>query len=138
MAWNEADLPERYRKQVKAQLEPQHVKPIPVAIAATSKSKMNGLETRYSQLLQQGVIEDQIAAWRFEPVSLRLGDNTFYRPDFMVIRSTGQIEFHETKGYWREDARVKIKVAATAFPWFTFYAIQEKHSAFVYERFDAR
>lgn len=130
------DLPERYRQQAEAQLgNPANVLDIPQAVAAEPKSKMNGLETRYSLRLKDHVTRGFIQDWRFEAINLRLADNTFYRPDFLVIGRHGQIEFHETKGFWREDARVKIKVATALFPWFAFWGIQEKNGVFVPERF---
>ena len=60
---------------------------------------------------------------KFEPLKLRFADNTFYTPDFAVLpASTRVIELHEVKGFWRDDARVKIKVAASLFP-FRFIAV---------------
>ena len=42
-----------------------------------------------------------------------LGDvykrQTYYNPDYLVIYP-GHFEIHEVKGFWRDDARVKIKV----------------------------
>lgn len=37
----------------------------------------------------------------------------------------GVIEMHEVKGYWTEDARAKIKVAANKFP-FRFVAVYKQ------------
>jgi hypothetical protein len=34
----------------------------------------------------------------------------------MVIENDGTLRFEETKGFWRESARVRIKVAASLFP----------------------
>ncbi len=63
----------------------------------------------------------------FEGVKLKLADATFYTPDFMVMSHDGTIEFHEVKGSWKapnqEKSRVKLKVAAEMFQWFTFKAI---------------
>lgn len=42
--------------------------------------------------------------------------NTFYTPDFAVMRADGALEVHEVKGFWTDDARVKIKVAADQYP----------------------
>ena len=46
-------------------------------------------------------------------------------PDFMVMLADGQLQAHEVKGYWTDDARVKIKVAAALFP-IEFIAIKKK------------
>jgi hypothetical protein len=52
---------------------------------------------------------------------LRLAYNTTYTPDFLVIANDGRAEFHEVKGFMRDDAAVKIKVAAEMFPEAAFY-----------------
>lgn len=48
-----------------------------------------------------------------------------YTPDFAVMLADGVIEMHEVKGYWTEDARAKIKVAANKFP-FRFVAVYKQ------------
>jgi hypothetical protein len=58
-------------------------------------------------------------------MKFRLADNTFYTPDFMVMRFTGILEAHEVKGYWQDDAKVKIKVAADLYP-IEFLAVHKK------------
>lgn len=58
----------------------------------------------------------KIAGWWFEKVTLKLADDTRYTPDFMIQENDGSIRFEETKGFWREDAKVKTKVAASLFP----------------------
>ncbi|MHB1950085.1 MAG: DUF1064 domain-containing protein [Acidiferrobacteraceae bacterium] len=89
---------------------------------------MNTLERAYAERLQSLVLLDEIHDWRYEPFKLRLADNTGFTPDFMVLRSDGTIEFHEVKGFWEDDARVKIKVAAELYPWFTFVAASRKRA----------
>ena len=37
----------------------------------------------------------------------------------------GQMEAHEVKGFWRDDARAKIKIAADQYP-FRFIAVTAK------------
>ena len=64
--------------------------------------------------------------WRkFEGLKLRLADNTFYTPDFAVMAADGVIECHEVKGFWQDDARAKIKVAADLYP-FRFIAVKAR------------
>jgi hypothetical protein len=85
---------------------------------------MNKLEARYEvEVLKPMLMAGEIADYLFEAVKLRLADRTFYTPDFVVI-TPEQIEFHEVKGFWEDDARVKIKVAAAQFWWARFVAIQ--------------
>jgi hypothetical protein len=55
-------------------------------------------------------------------VGLRLADRTFYYPDAMVVSGEDSVlEIHEVKGFWEDDALVKIKVAAEMYP-FRFVA----------------
>jgi hypothetical protein len=58
----------------------------------------------------------------FEEITLRLGDDCRYTPDFWAIGADDVLEFHEVKGFWRDDAKVKIRVAAEKFPQFRFFA----------------
>lgn len=62
------------------------------------------------------------AVWR-EPVKLRLAGRCWYTPDFLTVSSLGQLTFWETKGYMREDASVKLKVAAETYPCFGFVLV---------------
>src|SRR5262245_29212502 len=79
-------------------------------------------EARYAALLEQRLAMGDMLSWRYEALKLRLAANTFYTPDFLVQGAgQGQLELHEVKGAWvREDARIKIKVAAQQYPYFLF------------------
>jgi len=85
---------------------------------------MNLLEQAWAGELELTRRAGIIEGWVYEGVKLRLAKNTWYTPDFFVVLASGEVEIHETKGHWEDDARVKIKVAAEFFPWFTFKAIQ--------------
>ena len=89
-----------------------------VQLQRRSAGGMNGLESRYAESLRAS---PDVLLWQYESVKLRLADSTFYTPDFLVVTNEGFVELHEVKGFWRDDARVKIKVAAATFP-FTFRA----------------
>ena len=84
---------------------------------------MNKTERSYATTLEQKKWAGEVAWYRFEGVKLRLADNTFYTPDFAVMLANGEMEMHEVKGYWVDDARVKIKIAAEMYP-FRFIAIK--------------
>jgi len=97
--------------------------------------KMNKSEEKYSSYLDARKRMGEIIRWVFEPFKLRLADNTFYSPDFMVVTAE-QIEIHEYKGHWEDDARVKIKVAAELFPEFQFIAARtDKTGSYQFEYF---
>ena len=96
---------------------------------------MNQTEARYAGYLDGMKHTGEVVAWAYEAVKLRLADKTFYTPDFVVIRADGGIELHEVKGHWEDDARVKIKVAATQHPWFRFLAVKAGKTGWQYETF---
>ncbi|MBE6441483.1 MAG: DUF1064 domain-containing protein [Desulfovibrio desulfuricans] len=98
---------------------------------------MNKLESRYAGRLEALRRAGKIVFWKFEAVALRLADRTTYNPDFYLMLPDGSVGFHETKGFWRDDARAKIKVAAEQFPELFFVAVQwdSKAKAWKFERF---
>ena len=95
---------------------------------------MNKLEMKYEGQLELLKRAGEIVSYRYEPIKFRLADKTFYTPDFMVTYED-RIEFHETKGFWEEDARIKIKIVASLFPEFAFVAVQWKQKQWSYEIF---
>lgn len=95
------------------------------ALGRMKSGKMNNTEKAYAQHLEIQKRTGEIDYYSFDGINLRLADNTFYKPDFLVMRSDGQLEIHEVKGFWTDDALVKIKVAADKFP-FRFIAIMKQ------------
>jgi hypothetical protein len=92
--------------------------------SSSKAGEMNKLETKYSQHLELRRQAGEILHWKFEPLKLRLAQRTYYNVDFSVVLAGGAIEMHETKGFWRDDARVKIKVAAEHFPEYNFVGVR--------------
>ena len=99
--------------------------------------RMNRLEAKYAEHLENQRLAGRISLWRFGAVKFRLADRTWYEPDFYVLRPDGAMEIHETKGHWEDDARVKIKATAESFPEFHFLAVQLKRGEWQIERFRA-
>lgn len=95
------------------------------ALGRLKAGKMNNTEKLYKARLEAMRLAGEVLWYEFEPANLRLGDKCFYKVDFMVMLSTGELQVHEIKGYWTDDALVKIKVAAEKFP-FKFVAMQYK------------
>jgi hypothetical protein len=109
-----ARLPGDYKAQTGGRCPPR----------TSSVGEMNKLESRYAAELHYLHCAGKIAGWLFGAVKLRLAKRTWYTPDFTVLRVDGGMEFYEVKGFWRDDARVKIKVAAETFRgWFHFFAV---------------
>jgi len=105
------------------------------ALGRLRTGQMNGTERAYGGVLELRRRGGEIAWYRFEGIKLRLADNTFYTPDYAVMLTGGEIECHEVKGHWTDDARVKIKVAAEMYP-FRFIAVRkERGGAFIEESF---
>lgn len=94
-------------------------------------SRMNKTEAAYADTLEAMRLNGGIKAWKFEAVKLRLATLTWYTPDFLVVMPDGAMEFHEVKGFWRDDARVKIKVAAEQYPMFRFLAVRRQSGCWV-------
>jgi hypothetical protein len=86
---------------------------------------MNRTEQAYADLLESRRQAGEILWFKFEGMKLRLADNTFYTPDFAVMLRDRRLEVHEVKGFWTDDARVKIKVAAELYP-FEFVAVRAR------------
>ena len=102
----------------------------PVKIRARGRAphvpgQMNKTERAYADELRVREIAGEVAWWAFEPVKMQLADRTYYTPDFLVMLADGSLECHEVKGFWEDDARVKIKVAARLFP-FRFVAMSPR------------
>lgn len=93
------------------------------ALGRLKSGSMNKTEAEYAIALERRKIAGEVAWYKFEGIKFRLADNTFYTPDFLVMLQDGQMQVHEVKGFWTDDARVKIKVAADLYP-FQFYAIK--------------
>lgn len=95
---------------------------------------MNNLERSYgSEILSVRMMAGEVASYYFDAFKLRIAEGTFYTPDYVVILADGTVEFHETKGHWEEDARVKIKVAASIYPEFKFIAVTRVKKVWTYE-----
>lgn len=89
------------------------------------QDKMNRLEAEWYQrqlLLMSAGEVDRIT---FESMKFRLADGTWYTPDFIVIMADGSIEAHEVKGFRRDDALVKFKVAAESYPWIRWIMVEK-------------
>lgn len=93
------------------------------ALGRMKAGKMNKTETAYFNYLQTLQYAGDVLWFEFEPMNLKLADKCFYRIDFLVMVKSRQLECHEVKGYWTDDALVKIKTAAEKFP-FRFIAVK--------------
>ena len=65
----------------------------------------------------------EILWFKFEGLKLRLADNTFLTIDFFVMNKNNELEARDVKGFMMEDAKVKMKVAASIYP-FRFFIVK--------------
>jgi len=96
------------------------------ALGRLKVGAQNKTEVAYErEVLRPAMMAGEILWYRFEGLKLRLADSTFYTPDYGVMCADGLMELHEVKGFWTDDARVKIKVAADQYP-FRFIAVKAR------------
>lgn len=101
-----------------------------IARGQTPPGMMNDTEAEYANhldlLKRARGPGDRVLWWRYEAVTLLLSERPNairYTPDFLVLRGDERLECHEVKGYWREDALLKIRLAASLFP-FRFLSVR--------------
>lgn len=80
--------------------------------------RMNKLERAFFERAQVRFGADVY----FEPFKIRLAGRCWYTVDF-VIKHDGWLNCYEVKGWMRDDAAVKLKVAAEKFPCFHFVLV---------------
>jgi len=97
--------------------------PASFALGRLKAGAMNKTEAAYANYLEKQKQFGEVAWFAFEPMNLKLADKCFYRIDFLVMLKSGQLEVHEVKGFWTDDALVKIKTASAKFP-FRFIALK--------------
>ena len=109
-----------------------------LALGRLKKGERNKLEAAYELELEAQKQRGEILWYVFEGMTLKLAEDTRFTPDFVVLLANGEIECRETKSIWRDDSKVKIKVASQLFP-FRFvavYAVPKKDGGgFRYEEF---
>ena len=96
-----------------------------LALGRLKSGQMNKTEAAYAMHLEARKNASELIWYVFEGITFKLADGCRYTPDFAVLRNDGVIELHEVKGYWTDDARAKIKVAADKFP-FRFIAVYKQ------------
>lgn len=134
MGINISDLPKRIQDQIR---QKESGEAIGSAVRSVPHDhSMNKTERNYSKHLAMLKEAGEIKDFLFEPFNIRLAKRTFYKPDFLVVTKDNEIEIHEVKGYWRDDAKVKIKVAAERVPWFRFKAVYHESGHWKYQTFE--
>jgi hypothetical protein len=84
---------------------------------------MNKTERDWAIALEARRRAGGIREWHYGAVTLKIGEDCRYTPDFFVVYADGSVGFDEVKGFWREDAKVKLRAAAKQYP-FLFHAVR--------------
>lgn len=95
------------------------IPPVPVLQESAVIQKLNKTERAWMELR----MFTKPKLFRVQHLTIRLADHCRYTPDFFEISRHGEMIAWEVKGFWRDDARVKIKVAASQEPWLQFWAV---------------
>jgi len=87
---------------------------------STDEEKLNKTERAYLAFLRSRRVR-----WiGIQNITLKLADDTRYTPDFWTIDDCNMLNAIEVKGFFRDDAKVKLKVAARQFPFVTFWVVR--------------
>lgn len=87
---------------------------------------MNKLERAFWERFERHDAGQNLLRTYREPFTLRLAGRTTYKPDFVSTLTTlhgSTTTCWEVKGFMRDDAAVKIKVAAELYPWMHFVLV---------------
>lgn len=91
-----------------------------VIVPTTDEDKLNKTERAYL-----GYLRMLNTKWiGIQNITLKLADDTRLTPDFSFIQNSGRFVFVDVKGFQREDALIKMKVAARQFPMFDFLIVK--------------
>ena len=105
--------------------------------------QMNKAEEAYAAYLAERKLLGEIADYRFESITLKIGPDCRYTADFSVLAKDYTLEMHEVKGgkkakdkdgkvrmnedgshmvkaFYQDTSMVKVHAAAAAFPWLRF------------------
>lgn len=93
----------------------------------------NKTEAAFQVELESMRLAGDVQWYGFECFNLRLAKKTWYRPDFPALMKDGIWTMWEVKGWMREDARVKIKIAAEKYRMFRFVVVRRIKGRWEYE-----
>lgn len=92
-----------------------------VICKTTDEEKLNKTEAAYLKYLRELNMK-----WiGIQNITLKLANDTRLTPDFSFIQNSGRFVFVDVKGFQREDALIKMKVAARQFPMFDFLIVKK-------------
>ncbi len=90
---------------------------------------LNKTEQAFSDYLERDNVTGDFTKGRVlaQSITLRLGNGVRYTPDFVTVTFFRNLmTAYEVKGYMRDDAAVKLKVAAAQYPWIAFKLVTRR------------
>jgi hypothetical protein len=108
-------------------------RPLAAPIRQKAGPRLNKLETAFLGYLK-AICGDP--GWICQQaIKLQLANGCWYTPDFIRITLKSAVATaYEVKGFMRDDANVKLKVAASLYPWIAFYLVQRKKGQWIQTR----
>ena len=93
---------------------------VPGVTEKPTPGPMNAWEKEHARDLFDRLMAEEISGYMFERFRFELGHNCRYIPDFVVMFNDGTFGADEVKGFFRDDAKVKLTVAARMYPQINF------------------
>lgn len=90
----------------------------------TQEERLNKTETEFLERLRDGRY-GKMRHIGIQSITLQLGFDCRYTPDFWTRMLGGDFRLWEVKGFMRDDARVKLYTAARVFPFWTFVLVEK-------------
>ena len=90
----------------------------------TPEDRLNKTEREFLSRLRNDVY-GHMQHIGIQSLTLQLGFDCRYTPDFWTRMQGGDFRLWEVKGFMRDDARVKLHAAARMFPFWTFVLVQK-------------
>lgn len=91
---------------------------------------MNKTERAFFEKLKREFPEDTVIP---HGITLKIANGCRYTPDFIRLSAGGPVWCYEVKGFMRDDAAVKVKVAAAIFPTFRFSLVTRKRGQWEFQ-----
>ena len=118
-------IPARYHAQVVTQLATRKDTPTP-APAAKKRIRQNSAGLNKTEQAFYEYLSARHEKPHSQAITFKIANGCRYTPDFAVFGGDGEIVCYEVKGFMRDDAAVKLKVAASLYPHVAFHIVTSK------------
>lgn len=143
MNWSAEDLKAHYARLVKVGecglINPDLSPGIDPQVTGPARGRlpvpkgMNRTEQAYAQYLEGLYLSREILWWGFEAIKVRIGHNSWFSPDFLIMYPDHRLECHDTKSarggakyFAEDDAIAKARAMGKTFPIPVFFVWKQK------------